>query len=419
VAASLARWWAAVLLGIATIGAYGTAYYSIGVLIPVIAESTGWSIGALAGGFSLGLLGQGALSLFAGHVFDTVGSRPVMLASTIAGGALLLGASFAESSLLFTSSWSAGAAFVGGGLYYNMTMPITASLYPTDRVAAFSVLTLLGALASPIFYPVTAWLTEAFDWRTAIRADVALMVLCVLPAALLVCSQPVATAGSPARGHAKSWLAALRQREVQWTFLVLGLAAFASSSILVHQVTIMGAAGLSLAAASGFAGARGGLQIAGRLMLSPLADRLGVTGTMAVCYGLGATATLALLAALAWDGSTALLVYFVVVSGVALGLLSPLNGLFQAEVYGEHRLGTLSGVTVMVVSAAGAGGAAFGGFSVERLGGFEAMLAVAICAQLCAFLALRRQRSESLAAAVDAPMTDTPAFSRSARPVRR
>jgi predicted MFS family arabinose efflux permease len=62
-------------------------------------------------------------------------------------------------------------------------------------------------------------------------------------------------------------------------------------------------------------------------------------------------------------------IYFAVASGVSLGLLSPLNGLFQAEVYGEGRLGTLSGVTVVVTSVAGAAGSWLGGVSVRSRAG--------------------------------------------------
>jgi hypothetical protein len=35
------RWWAATLLGLATIGAYGTAQYAIGTLLSAIATDTG------------------------------------------------------------------------------------------------------------------------------------------------------------------------------------------------------------------------------------------------------------------------------------------------------------------------------------------------------------------------------------------
>ena len=71
--ARLARWWPVLLLGLAIIGAYGTAYYSIGVLIPVIGEATGWSTSALAAGFSLGLLGTGGMACLPG-VPSTIGA---------------------------------------------------------------------------------------------------------------------------------------------------------------------------------------------------------------------------------------------------------------------------------------------------------------------------------------------------------
>ena len=147
-------WWPAVLLGLTTIGAYGTAYYSIGVLIPAISEDTGWRTGSLSTSFSLAMLGQGAIALIAGRVFDRRGSRPVLLSSICAGAALLLVSTLAKSPSQFILAWALGSAAIGGGLYYNVTMPITARLYPDNRAAAFSVLTLLGALASPIFYPI-------------------------------------------------------------------------------------------------------------------------------------------------------------------------------------------------------------------------------------------------------------------------
>jgi MFS family permease len=392
VTASLRRWWPALLLGLATIGAYGTAYYSIGVLIPVIGEATGWSTSALAGGFSLGLLGQGGLALLAGRVFDVAGSRPVMLVATIVGVGLLFLASLGEESWQFMLAWSSGAAVVGGGLYYNVTMPATTRLYPEGRVAAFSVLTLLGALASPIFYPLTAWLTGFLDWRATLQVLAGVMLLCVLPAAIFV-HAPRAASTAGASRPAVSLGASLRDPRVWRALVVFGLVGAANSAVLLHQVAMIEAAGLTLAAASGFAGARGAFQIGGRLVLVPLTSRFGVGGTIGVCYALAGSATLALLLALLQPPGYVLVTYFAVVSGLSLGLLSPLNGLFQADVYGESRLGTLSGITVVVTSASAAGGAALAGVAIDATGSYEPVILVSGLVQLLAIGALLWQRS--------------------------
>ncbi|MDA1003567.1 MAG: MFS transporter, partial [Chloroflexi bacterium] len=123
--ARLRFWIPAAALGLATIGAYGTAYYAIGVLIPVMSTETGWSTGALSGGFSIGVLGQGAVALIAGRTFDRHGSRPVLAPALIVGAALLMAASFAQTPWQFVAAWGVGGAAVGGGLYYNVTMPVT------------------------------------------------------------------------------------------------------------------------------------------------------------------------------------------------------------------------------------------------------------------------------------------------------
>ncbi len=378
------------LLGLATIGSYGVAYYAIGVLIPVIADETGWSKGVLSGGFSLGLLGQGALALFYGQTFDRHGSRPVLLSSIVVGAVLFLLASMAQGPTQFMLLWAVGGAAIGGGLYYNVTMPVTARLYPEHRASAFSVLTLLGALASPIFYPLAALFTDLWGWRGGLQALDVVMVACVLPAAILV----RAPGGLEKTGSAiaKPLRTLLAQPAIYRVLLVFALAGFANSAILLHQVSAMQATGLSLAAASGFAGARGFFQIPGRLLLMPLISRVGLRGAIGACYLVGVTATLALFVAVVGGAPLLFACYFTAVGGMSFGLLSPLNGLFQTEVYGEERLGALSGVGVVVTSASGAAGAWGAGFLVDLTGGYWQMLAVAASLQGLAVLGLIWQR---------------------------
>jgi MFS family permease len=161
--------------------------------------------------------------------------------------------------------------------------------------------------------------------------------------------------------------------------------------MLLHQVSALEAAGLSLAAASGFAGVRGAFQIPGRLFLTPLTQRFGVRGSIGMCYVLAASASLALLLAVEGASPRLLALYFTVVSGMSLGMLSPLNGLFQAEVYGDSRLATLSGLNVIVVSVSGALGAWCAG--VMAAASYVPVLAGIALLQLAAVVALRWQQS--------------------------
>jgi predicted MFS family arabinose efflux permease len=347
-----ALWTSVLLLGLTTIGAYGVAYYAIGVLIPAISEDTGWSSGTLASAFSLALLLQGVIALGLGRVFDRSGSLPVLASSLVVGSTLLVLASLAQAPWQFVLTWTCGAAAIGGGLYYNVTMPALARLFPNRRATAFSGLTLLGALASPIFYPLAAVLIESMGWRSTLQALVLILVCSVAPAVFLV-RAPSRRQSIDNQEKQPTLASALREPAISRTLIMVAVAAFANAAVLLHQVPIIEATGLSLTAASSYAGLRGAFQLPGRVLLSPLVRFVGVRGLMAGCYLLSGTAVFAMVLALNADVTTALVVYFAVASGISIGLLSPLNGLFQAEVYGDSRLGTLSGVTVIVVSVAG------------------------------------------------------------------
>jgi predicted MFS family arabinose efflux permease len=273
------------------------------------------------------------------------------------------------------AAWATGGAIIGGGLFYNLTMPTISRLYPSERAKALSVLTLLGALASPIFYPLAGWMIDLWGWRGALQGLVLAMVLCVAPAAILVRAQPATT--TPHRSPGASLRQALAAPESQRLFLVLALVGVASSSFILQQVPAMQAAGLSLTTAASFAGIRGAFQIPGRLLLTPLTKQLGVRGTIVACYAIAATTAIALLMAIQGVSAYWMAAYFCVLGGMSLGLLSPLNGLFQAEVFGDERLGTLSGVAVVVGSIAGAAGGFISGLFVDITGGYGATLVLA------------------------------------------
>ena len=378
-----ARYWRdAILLGLATIGAYGVVYYAFGIFIEPLHDDTGWSTATLSLAYSAGVLLSGVCAVVAGRALDRRGPRPVMLTGVIVGALGLLAASEARQVAWFVACWSIAGGAVAGGLYYNVTMSTTSRLYVERRAAAISVLTLLGALASPIFSPLVAWMVEAWGWRDALRALAVLLVLLAGPAALIVRSQPVlAPPRSP--GDRGAW-----REPVVWRLMLTAcLSAGATSALLLHQVSAIRALGLSLAAAAALVGARGLMQIPGRLLLTPLIGWLGVHNTQLVCYVMIAAGASALVFA---DGLIAAW-FFVVAAGLAIGLSSPLNGLLGAEAYGA-RLGTFSGMQTAATSVASASVAWLAGLAVDRTGDYGLTLAGIVTLEAAAAAALLWQR---------------------------
>jgi MFS family permease len=86
-------------------------------------------------------------------------------------------------------------------------------------------------------------------------------------------------------------------------------------------------------------------------------------------------------------------VLFCVLSGISLGLLSPLNGLLQAEVFGGSRLGTLSGVTVGIASFSSASGTFLSGVLLDWTGSYALFVAAIVILNALTILSVNWVRS--------------------------
>lgn len=374
-----------VLLGLVTIGAYGLVLYGFGAFVAPIRDDTGWSNGAISAAFSISTLLGGILALGTGRVLDRVGARPVMATTLVIGSALLLVSSAATSALGFVAAWGLGGAVLGAGLYYNATMAVTARITPdAQRPSAFTWLTVIGGLASPIAFPLAGAFVAAWGWRGALRAMVVFVVVCTLPALVVLRDDPHPDPDdtAPARSGFDSIGSALRSLQViRW--LAAASAALAGLvAVQVHHVAALEAAGIAAGAASLMAGIRGFLSLPGRAGVSLLAGRLGVVGALRAMYFVMAVGTLALVFA----GSAAWAWIFVVLTGITFGSIAPLQGLYATDLYGRDRIGSLMGMQQVVFGTASAAGPFLLGLTVDLTGSYRTLLLVAAALQVAALV---------------------------------
>ena len=363
-------WRPALLLGILTIGSYGLVLYGFGIIVGPVQEDEGWSSGATNAAFMASyLLGAGA-SIVSGRVLDTIGPRPVLLVGLIAGTALLIGASFAEGIELFILFWALGGAITIAGLFYNVTMPITARLYPERQVQAMTVLVTTGGFSSVVFLPLTGLLTDELGWRWAVRILLALAAALVIPALLTVRRLPPLPAASAGNASADAPRAgyggvreALRSREVLLMLAMVGVSSFALGALLNHFVPAATAAGLSITASGFLTGLRGFLSIPGRALIGPMASLLGLRPALGVGYATMLLGTLALLAAgpLFWIYLSA------VIAGLVWGQTMPLQGLIASDIFGLRRIGTLMALQTAIGNVALAVGPFAAGLLLDAL----------------------------------------------------
>lgn len=353
------------VLGVVTIAAYGSWYYSFGVLLDPIRLDTGWRESTLAASFSIGIVVTGIGSLFGGRLLDRVGHRVVFLLAGLISAASFTVVSVAPNVEVFILASALGQGSLGALGFYHVTMTTTVRLNPHAPAKAIAVLTIWGALASAIYLPTTALLVERLEWRTTVR------ILGLTAAAVFVTASvllPPAAESSDADGPRPSLRSvisgAMGPGAPRWFALAVSCGGIAMSTMLVYQVPTMTALGLSAASAASFAGVRGFAQLGGRLPLGFLLDRLGVDRSLILAFvAIGAGGALL---AVANDRPTALA--FAIVAGFGIGAFSPLQGIKSQELFATESLGATMGFYGALMMLVGAVGPAVAGVLADWTG---------------------------------------------------
>lgn len=337
-------------LGVLTIVAYGCWYYGFGVLLDPIHHAEGWSRGALGGVFGAAILVNGVGAAVGGRLLDAAGPRRTFLLAAVLGAGGLAVASYQHDLYAFGASYAIGGGSIGALGFYHVTQAAAARTSPAHPSQAIARLTIIGALSSPIFLPLTAWLVESGDWRTTLRVDAAAIAIAFLLAAACV---PDHRVRHERRGSAREAFRVAWERQAFRRLLCATLLAGAAADImLAFQVPIMRAAGLPLAAAASIAGLRGFAQLAGRLPLGFVLRLLSARAALALSNLLAAIAALFLLV----SGAYPLAVAYSLLAGAATGANSPLQGIYTSELVDRRDLGLLLGVQQALYGIAGACG---------------------------------------------------------------
>ena len=357
-------------LGMLTIVTYGACYYAYGVLIQPIAADTHWPAAALGAIFSIVLLITGVGGILAGGLLDRFGEQPLFLLAAVVGAGAMLAASFQTALLPFAVAYAGGCGLVGALGFYHITQSVAARAAPGGPARAIIWLTLIGALAGPIYLPSTGWLVESWGWRNAIRVDAGTVAAAFLLTAILVRGRGGAQKSMTLVSVGHAFRLAWQSPPMRAWLLATLISGAAVDALLVYQIPVMVRIGMPLGIAATVAGFRGLAQLAGRLPLGPLVGRLGARRTIVLAYVVGAIATPLLFA----SGTLALALAFALFVGASPGALSALQGIYTHELVDPRHLGALLGTQQALFEVGGAAGPAMAGVLLGATGSFTPMI---------------------------------------------
>ena len=365
-------------LGLVTITAYGSWFYAFGVLVEPIAADTGWRTSALGAAYGLAQILAGFGAFIGGRMLDRFDARAPFGLQAVVGGGLLVVASLAQDLVLFVVVYALAGGVIGGTGFYHVTTAAAARLRPDQPDRAIARLTVLGALASPIYLPATAWLVQQTDWRTTMQILAVVTTLGAIFAA-------VAATGASSQSDKATANPFQAMREagvdpaVRRMLVVYLLAGLSFAAVLVYQVPVMTGAGVPLALAGLIGGLRGLFQIFGRVGLIGMVERFGVRALLR-----GAYAATAVGIGLLGFGTVGAGVGYAVVAGVAIGASTPLQAMYGREVFDEADLGLLMGLQGAALGIAGGAGAFAGGALFDLTGSWTPVVLISVAGAVAA-----------------------------------
>ncbi len=379
-------------LGMLTIVAFGVWLYGFGVLIEPIANDTGWNESTLGGAYGASLLVTGIFGTGIGRALDNRGSRVTFAALGISSAAFLFLMSLATHPAAFIVLAAVSGGLIGAGGYYTATAAVMARIAPTRRAQGITRVTLFGAFSSPIALPIIAAAATTHGWRPTVRGMALAIGVAYLACAIAV---PDVAPAVAERTTMRSILGSAAARGAPRNLLLAGVMGGAATSlIIVQQVPAMTEGGMALSVASGFAGARGVLQLLGRLPLPPVISRLGSRTTLAGSHLLSAAGALLLINAGSFVQASA----FAIVAGVSLGAFGAVEGIYAAEVHDGPAMATLLGLFGLAKGMGAAVGPFLGGVLVDVTGARVTALAMSFACSLVAAAALRTREPEPVPA---------------------
>jgi MFS family permease len=388
-------WRAVLVLGVTQIITWGTLFYPPVLTVPLIAREHGWSLTFAMGGFSLALLTAGLASPYVGRMIDRHGGHRVMPAGSLLAAVGFVVLVHADHPVGYLAASMVIGVAIAASLY-DAAFATLGRIFGAAARPPITALTLAGGFASTASWPATYLLIQGVGWRGTYLIYAAVLTFVAAPLHAFALPRHQMKSALPANMPSSQPVPVLPPRG--WPFLLVaaGFAAYAfvPSALSAHLLAIFGRAGLDAATVVAVGAVFGPSQVLARIGELLFASKIHPLVMAWLAIGL-------LLAAFVLVGlfgvSVAVAAIFMVIFGMANGLLTIARGTVPLALFGAAGYGALIGRIAGPCLAMQAVAPLVLAFFAEHVSDGAALVLVATLALLAlgCLLLLHRPQAES------------------------
>ena len=366
--------------------AWGSCYYAYAVLMEPIQAALHISKSTAAGAYSLGLLVMGVTAMGVGILIDRGRHFQVLVGGTLMTIVGMLLHAAIDSVWQLYAVWALIGAGMAGTLYESVFAFIIRT-YPEDYRRRITFVTLLGGLASTVFWPLTALLLNHFGWRGAF-AGLALLQI----AGCLVCYVVYLPRQAPARmprshHHDRGTPLATLLRSRPFVLLAISftLQSIVLAGLAAHIIALLSAGGVSATIGLLAASSIGIMQVLGRIALLMAGSRMPPGATARVVGWLlpAAIITLLVISISPW-----LAFLYALLFGTGNGMMTIVKGTATADLISREHVAKLNGVLALPMAIARATGPILIASLWDYFGDPQAAMLSVLVLACCAAIAL-------------------------------
>lgn len=354
------------------------AFFSFGIFFKPVLNEFGWNRALTSGAYSLCIIVQGVLGIIAGALSDRFGPKILLtFAGIVAGLGYILTSQVSEVWHFYVLQ----GLVVGIGL--SGTIVIINATIARWFIAKRSLMTglvLAGTGIGSLLMPLLAdWLISAYDWRlTYVIIGSAILIVLVI-CAQFVRHDPAEMGLAPyAEGMQQkqvlqygaqelSFKEAIITRQFWILFAIFFCLGFYRLTIMTHLVPHITDLGISAAIAAAILATTGGTNVAGRIAMGILADKIGNRRNIILCFVLMSAAGLWLVSAKeVW-----VLYLFAVVFGFFHAGAGSSEAPIIASLFGLKSLGSIFGGIALGLTIGGSIGPVLAGYIFDTTGSYQ------------------------------------------------